>query len=98
MPNLPIGFGDLDKLNQVKLKSFTATPTRIGPFGASVLSWEVTGPTGEFGVELGGTQVPPLSFRPVRPAVTSRYRLSGRVGSSEKPLTKSRSKLISPPA
>jgi hypothetical protein len=30
--------------------------------------------------------------------VTSRYRLSGRVGSSEKPLTKSRSKLISPPA
>jgi hypothetical protein len=38
------GDGGLDTLTQVKLKSFSATPPTIRPFGAGLLAWDVEGP------------------------------------------------------
>ena len=46
------GDSPLDILADVSLESFNANPTAIIPFGASVLSWRVTGPTSGFHVEL----------------------------------------------
>jgi hypothetical protein len=76
----------LDILAQVKLKSFSAAPTTIGPFGASVLSWKVDGPRGKFVTELANTAVPPTGSRPVQPRVTTSYGLSARVRSVRKGL------------
>src|SRR5688572_19542341 len=35
-----------DKLDEVELQSFKATPSTILPFGQSTLSWRATAPTG----------------------------------------------------
>jgi hypothetical protein len=62
-------------LDDVVLKSFTARPSEILPFGASVLSWSVSGPTG-FRVRLNGSNVARTGERAVQPSATSTYRLS----------------------
>ena len=69
----------LDLLEEVELKSFTATPTAIGPFGASVLRWEVAGPSG-VNVQLGQRAVAKSGEQVVQPTVSSIYRLNARVG------------------
>jgi len=48
---------NVDTLGEVRLISFNAEPTSIGPFGASTLSWHVEGPAG-FQVELNLAVVP----------------------------------------
>lgn len=60
----------LEILEQVKLDHFTASPTSIGPFGASTLSWKVTGPAG-FHVELGNVTVAKTGQRTVQPLSTT---------------------------
>jgi hypothetical protein len=79
--DFPIPDDAVDILAQVKLKSFTANPTTIGPFGASVLSWDVDGPIGKFVVELANSAVPPSGTRLVQPKLTTSYGLSARVRS-----------------
>src|SRR5258707_2352828 len=75
----------VDILADVELKSFKADPTSIGPFGASVLSWQVTGPTG-FHVELNGQTVTKSGQEVVQPISTTVYRLVARAGRFNKPL------------
>jgi hypothetical protein len=80
----------LDTLNHVSLKSFTADPTAIGPFGASVLSWRVTGPTPTTGmgfqVELSGQVVSKSGEQVVHPASTTTYRLTAKLNQLGKEL------------
>jgi hypothetical protein len=75
----------LDILDDVSLNSFTANPTGIGPFGASVLSWSVTGPAG-FHVRLNNQVVTKTGTRVVNPTSTSTFRLSAHAGQASKPL------------
>jgi hypothetical protein len=65
----------LDILEQVQLDHFTASPTSIGPFGASTLSWKVTGPAG-FHVELGNFTVAKTGQRTVQPLSTTSFVLT----------------------
>jgi hypothetical protein len=74
-----------DILGEVSLKSFTAQPTNIGPFGASVLSWSVSGPAG-FHVELNSQNVAKTGTRVVQPVATTSYRLSAHSGQASKQL------------
>lgn len=66
-------------LGEVKLISLKAAPATIGPFGASVLSWKVEGPSG-FHVELNLLNVPKTGEKVVQPASTTTFRLSARAG------------------
>jgi hypothetical protein len=75
----------VDILGEVSLKSFKATPTNIGPFGASVLSWSVEGPAG-FHVELNSANVAKTGQRVVQPTSTAIYRLSAHSGRASKSL------------
>src|SRR4051812_3096142 len=65
----------LEILEQVKLDHFTVSPTQIGPFGASTLSWKATGPVG-FHLELGNSNVPKTGTRTVQPVNTSTFILT----------------------
>jgi hypothetical protein len=65
-----------DILAEVSLVSFNANPTAIGPFGASVLSWNVTGPTIGFHAELNGQNVARSDQQVVQPTSTTTYRLT----------------------
>lgn len=62
-------------LDQVQLDHFTASPTKIGPFGASTLSWKATGPVG-FHLELGSITVSKTGTRTVQPVSTTTFTLS----------------------
>ena len=72
-------------LDEVSLKSFTAKPTSIGPFGASVLTWSVTGPVG-FHVKLNSQNVTKTGTQVVHPTSTTTYRLSAHARQASKPL------------
>ena len=75
----------VDILSDVVLKSFTANPTSIGPFGASILAWSVTGPNG-FHVELNRHNVAKVGSQIVQPVSTTTYRLSAHARQASKPL------------
>jgi len=88
--NLDIGGGGgfdngVDILGDVTLESFKARPTSIGPFGASVLSWSVSGPVG-FHVKLDFQDVAKSGTRAVQPASTTTYRLSAHAGQASRTL------------
>jgi hypothetical protein len=76
----------VDKLTDVRLNSFTATPSTIGPFGASLLKWSVGGVKPGVRVLLDNGQVPAASQRTVQPQSTHVYRLAAAAGSARKPL------------
>lgn len=76
----------LDTLDEVSLESFTAQPTNIGPFGASVLTWSVTGPSGGFNVKLNSQTVPKTSTQVVHPTSNALFRLSAHARQASKPL------------
>jgi hypothetical protein len=78
-------FGILEK---VELQSFNAAPANIGPFGASVLSWNVKGPAGPpaFVVELANQTVAKSGEQVVQPLATTLYQLTARVRRVRKPL------------
>src|SRR5437762_833836 len=61
-------------------------PSAIGPFGASVLGWRVTGPTSGFHVELNGQGVTKSGEQVVQPASTTTYRLTANAGQFSKAL------------
>jgi hypothetical protein len=71
-------------LARVSLRSFTATPDQLDPFGAALVAWEVTGPGhGTFyRLKLNGSFVPPRNERVVQPKTTTNYRLTAVSGSS----------------
>lgn len=71
-------------LDDVSLNSFTADPTDIGAFGTSVLSWRVTGPSGDFHVELNQQRVETSGEQVVQPASITTYRLTAIAGQSSK--------------
>jgi hypothetical protein len=68
--------GGADVLENVELVSFTATPTQLGPFGASKLVWEVRGPQLGFFVRLNGATVARNGQEIVQPPQTATFRLS----------------------
>lgn len=68
--------GGVEVLEYVELVSFTATPPQIGPFGASQLRWEITGPQLGFVVRLNGATVARVGQEIVQPPQTATYRLS----------------------
>jgi hypothetical protein len=72
-PQGPGNDGGVDILGDVVLKNFTAHPTAIQPFGASVLSWSVSGPAG-FHVKLNNLTVAKSGQQVVQPTSTSSYR------------------------
>lgn len=76
----------LELLQSVELVSFTATPTALGPFGVSLLTWNVTGVKPAVRITLDGLQVPALSQRTVRPNSSHTYALSASIGPARKPL------------
>lgn len=75
----------VDILDKVSLTSFRAQPTAIGPFGASTLSWAVSGPPG-FTVKLNGRDVPKTGQQIVHPVSTTSFRLSAHARQASKPL------------
>lgn len=66
----------VDILEDVSLASFGASPQGIRPFGASLLSWQVTGPKAKFSVVLNGATVVQNGEQIVQPTQTTPYRLS----------------------
>lgn len=71
--------GSLDILGEVELASFSAEPAMIGAFGASVLTWAVTGPSG-FQLELNSRPVSKSGEQVVLPSATTTYRLTATAG------------------
>jgi hypothetical protein len=71
---------DGNLLEQVVLKSFTASPSTILPFESSRLFWDVAGPAVGFGVELDGRQVVSRGDKFIQPLSTTEYRLTGSIG------------------
>jgi hypothetical protein len=74
-----------DILGEVSLQSFSAQPSAIGPFGASVLRWAVTGPVG-FRVKLNAQFVDKTGEQIVQPIGSTIYRLSAHAGQASKSL------------
>ena len=74
-----------DILGDVSLKSFTAQPPAIGPFGVSALRWAVTGPLG-FRVKLNSQFVDKTGEQIVQPTSNTVYRLSAHAGQASKSL------------
>lgn len=62
----------VDRLTDVSLASFTATPVNIRPFETSVLRWEVVGVPPGVQILLGGNQVAPISQSTTQPVATLR--------------------------
>jgi hypothetical protein len=77
---------EVDKLTDVRLNSFTATPSTIGPFGASLLNWNVGGVKPGVRILLENSQVPAVSHRTVQPPSTHIYHLAAAAGSARKSL------------
>jgi hypothetical protein len=69
------GDDDIDILAGVNLKMFEAVPSTVGPFGTSVLYWDVEGPWG-FHVELNQEVVPKGGLKVVQPTAPIVYRLT----------------------
>ena len=69
----------LEILEQVELKSFGANPATIGPFGASIVSWDVAGPSG-FSVQLNGQTVARTAHEAVQPLGTTGFNLAAKAG------------------
>jgi hypothetical protein len=65
----------IDILTQVSLEALTLNPTRIGPFGAALLSWVVDGPPTGFSVELNGQRVGRRGQLVVQPRSSTTYTL-----------------------
>lgn len=78
----------LDSLSDVELQSFTADPTTILPFGASLLSWLVTGPRGAFQVYLDKQPVRSDGDLAVQPESTTTYTLSAASGQFRRTLAR----------
>ena len=64
-----------DVLDQVRLRSFTAQPAQIGPFGAARLRWAVDGPHGHWRLALGTQLVGRSGSLIVEPRRTRSYTL-----------------------
>ncbi|MBN1964210.1 MAG: hypothetical protein JW910_06165 [Anaerolineae bacterium] len=77
--------GAIDVLGEVSLTFFKAQPTVIGPFGASVISWEVKGPPG-FHVRLNGQNAGKTGQQVVQPSSAATYRLSAHAGQASRSL------------
>ena len=75
----------IEILNQVQLISFKAEPASIGPFGASVLRWQVEGPPG-FQLKLRGQGVPKTGELVVQPATTTSFSLIATAGRANRSL------------
>jgi hypothetical protein len=73
------GNEDASILAEVELVSFDAEPSTIGPFGASVLQWEVVGPDG-FTVRIDRRVVGRKGSLAVQPDSTRVFTLSARAG------------------
>ena len=65
----------LEKLSQVKLNYFTATPENLGPFGTSILRWDVENVQTNVRITLGNQQVQMTGDKTVTPTRTQTYRL-----------------------
>jgi hypothetical protein len=76
--NVGSGVAD-DGFFEVTSTSFTANPDHIGPFGASLLRWNVEG-QGRFHVEIGTTPVPRKGEMAVQPGETTSYFLRAVAG------------------
>ena len=87
LPNNGTNTSDLDILGEVNLEFFTANPTAIAPFGASVLSWLVSGPKG-FQVLLNASPVGTNGQQAVQPTETMTYSLYAAVGQFRRQLGK----------
>ena len=91
---IPIGTGDgdggsgggADDLADVTLQSFTATPSNIGPFGASTLHWHVNGVNSRVRILLNTSVVAAVGTTSVSPAVSANYTLSAAAGNARKVL------------
>ena len=68
-------------LEDVSLVSFSADPTDLNPFEASLLSWKVTAPAGVT-IELSGTPVAKAGNQLVEPPSTTTYGLAAKVRGS----------------
>ena len=79
--------GGLDILGEVNLEFFTANPTAIAPFGASVLTWLVSGPKG-FQVLLNASPVEANGQQAVQPTETTTYSLYATAGQFKRQLGK----------
>src|SRR5437870_5100744 len=72
-------------LRKVRLNSFGANPTTVGPFGSSRLSWSVTAPVG-VGIRLDGMTVAASGERSLTPAASEAHWLSAKAGRFSKSL------------
>lgn len=84
-PQDPDNVPEVDILDQVSLTFFKAQPTAIGPFGASTLSWAVSGPPA-VKVKLNGREVARTGEQIVHPVSTTSFRLSAHFRQASKPL------------
>jgi hypothetical protein len=75
-------------LQQVKVPQFTASPSTIGPFEYSVISWMATGPSLGWNLTLNGEFVDRAGSRVVQPVESSYYSLSAVAGQVTRPLGK----------
>ena len=80
------GNGNIDLLEGVSLRYFTATPTALGPFDSSVLSWHVDGVKSGVRVLLDTTTVAAVSQSTVQPPHSTPFFLSAAAGSARKAL------------
>ena len=75
-----------ERLDDVTLESFTASPPSILPFEASLLRWEVSGLTPGVRILLGGSTVGPSAQRTTQPVTTRDYVLTASSGPAHKTL------------
>ena len=84
---------ELEILEGVNLEYFKASPERIGPFGAAMLSWKATGPAG-FHLELNNINVTKTGTRAVQPISTFTYTLTAVAGQARRILGSVRVEVI----
>jgi len=75
--------GDLSKISLIR---FVAEPETIGPFGSSVITWEVQDLDSHCSVQLNGVRVPITGSMRVSPNVTFPYYLKANNGHLTKDL------------
>jgi hypothetical protein len=66
---------DNDVLDRLELESLEITPSSIEPYQEAVVSWEVTGPTGQVNLRLNSTPVEAQGSLTVSPLSTRTYML-----------------------
>lgn len=76
----------VDALTEVILRSFTGSPTSIGPFDHSTLAWQVDGVGPRVKVRLSGLEVPANGSRIVAPEHSTGYPLTATSGAAHKSL------------